>query len=306
MRLRSLGVDIAIDLCGHTEGSRPGILQLRPAPVQVNYLGFAGTMGADFIDYIVADRIVLPFDQQPHYSERIVHLPDCFLVSDATKAISAHSPSRREAGLPEQGFVFCCFNNSYKISAAVFDVWMRLLKRVEGSVLWLSQMGDRAAQNLRAAARARDVDPPRIVFAPRVQSMADHLARHRLADLFVDTPGYNAHTTASDALWAGLPVMTCLGSTFAGRVAASLLYAVGLPELVTDSMEDYEALALKLARDPALLQSLRQRLADNRRSQPLFDTDRFRRSIETAYGTMLETWKRGDAPQSFSVSEVGR
>ena len=302
--VHDLQVDIAIDLGGHTENSRPGILQPRPAPVQVNYLGYAGTMGADFIDYIVADRASLPLELEPYYAEKFVHLPDCFMVNDTTKAIAPDTPSRTAAGLPEQGFVFCCFNNSHKISASVFGAWMRLLKGVEESVLWLSQMNAGATENLRAAARAAGVDPGRLVFASRVPSMADHFARHRLADLFVDTTDYNAHTTANDALWAGLPVLTCPGTAFPGRIAASLVRAVGLPELVTTSLAEYEALALKLARDPVLLQSIRRKLAANRLTAPLFDIDRSRRHIETAYATMMDILQRGEKPRSFIVAEV--
>jgi protein O-GlcNAc transferase len=301
--MRRLGVDIAVDLGGHTENARPGVLRYRPAPVQVNYLGFAGTMGADFIDYIVADKVALPFEQQPHYAEKIVHLPDCFLVNDTTKAIS-RTPSRAEAGLPEGAFVYCCFNNAYKISREVFTVWMRLLGQVDGSVLWLSRLDRRACENLRAAARAAGIEAGRIVFAARTPAMADHFARQRLADLFLDTPGYNAHTTASDALWAGLPVLSLIGTTFQGRVAASLLYAVGLPELVTGTLGDYEALALKLARDPALLAGIRQRLAQNRLTYPLFDTARFTRHLERAYETMWDNARQGRGPQSFSVEPI--
>ncbi len=303
--IRGLEVDIAVDLVGHTENSRSGILGARPAPVQVAYLGFAGTLGADFIDYVIADKIVAPFEQQAHWSEKIVHLPDCYFVNDATKAIAAQTPSRAEAGLPERGFVFCCFNNSYKLSAPVFAVWMRLLNAIEGSVLWVSQPNQTAMTNLRAAAVAAGIAPERLIFAPRVAEMADHLARHRLADLFLDTLPYNAHTTASDALWAGLPVVTCQGETFAGRVATSLVHAVALPELAANSLEDYEVLALKLARDPALLRSVREKLAHNRLRAPLFDSDRFRRHIEAAYERMWETWQQGEAPQSFAVDPIG-
>jgi protein O-GlcNAc transferase len=303
--IRRLGVDIAVDLGGHTENARPAALRCRPAPVQVNYLGYAGTMGADFIDYIIADQVALPFEQQPHYAEKIVHLPDCFLVNDTTKTISPQTPTRAAAGLPESGFVFCCFNNAYKISAEIFGAWMRLLGKVDGSVLWLSQLDNRACDNLRAAARAAGVDPGRIVFAPRMPAMADHFARQRLADLFLDTPGYNAHTTASDALWAGLPVLTAIGTTFAGRVAASLLYAVGLPDLVTVTLDDYEALALKLAREPALLADIRQRLERNRLTYPLFDTERFARHIERAYETMWDNARQGRGPQGFAVEPIG-
>jgi predicted O-linked N-acetylglucosamine transferase (SPINDLY family) len=299
--INDLQVEIAIDLGGHTENSRSGILQARPAPVQVNYLGFAATMGAEFVDYIIADKVVLPFDQQPFYSEKIVHLPDSFLANDATRPIAPHPLPRERAGLPERAFVFCCFNNSFKISAEIFQVWLRLLGRVEGSVLWLSQQVPSAAATLRAAARAGGIDPDRIVFAPRLPSMAEHLARHRLADLFLDTPGYNAHTTASDALWAGLPVVTCAGTTFAGRVAASLLHSVGLPQLVTGTLADYEALALKLAGDPDALADARRTLGQNRLSYPLFDSDRFRRHIEQAYLTMLDIARENQGPRSFSV-----
>ena len=262
-----------MDLNGHTQGSRPAILGHRAAPVQVNYMGYPGTMGADFVDYIIADEIVLPIDQQPFYREKIVHLPDTYWACD-TKRTIGKSPSRAEALLPEPGFVFCCFNNNRKITSAMFDVWMRLLKAVPDSVLWLKKPNDAAGANLRQEAAARDVSPSRLVFAGDVPADV-HLARHALADLFLDTVPYNAHATASDALWAGLPVMTCLGQTFPGRVAASQLRAAGLPELVTTSLEDYEALALRLAHDPALLASYRSQLVQNRQSSVLFNTDLF-------------------------------
>jgi protein O-GlcNAc transferase len=298
--LNDLQVDIAIDLKGHTQNARPGILAHRPAPVQVSYLGYPGTMGADFIDYVIADKTVLPFDQQPFYAEKIVHLPDCYQVNDSRREIAARTPTRREAGLPEEGFVLCCFNNSYKITAPVFDVWMRLLSAVGGSVLWLLQDNSDAQENLCKEAAARGIDPTRLVFAGRLK-LEEHLARHRLADLFVDTLPVGAHTTASDALWAGLPLLTCRGASFVGRVAASLLYAAGLPELVTSDLGEYEALALRLATDASLLRGLRHRLAQNRAACPLFDTDRFRRHIEGAYTTMWELQQRGESPRSFSV-----
>ena len=199
-------VDIAIDLGGRTQDSRLGILAHRPAPVQATYLGYAGTTGAGFIDYVIADKTLLPFDQQPFYTEKIVHLPDCYQANDSTRQIAARTPTRSEAELPGDGFVFCCFNNNFKITRPVFDVWMRLLRAIEGSVLWLSQDNVEARENLRQAAAARGVDPERLIFARRVELDEEHLARHRLADLFVDTLPYNAHATASDALWAGLPV----------------------------------------------------------------------------------------------------
>jgi protein O-GlcNAc transferase len=298
--LCNLRIDIVVDLKGYCRDSRPGIFAFRPAPIQVSYLGFPGTMGVDFIDYIVADAVVLPFDRQPYYTEKIVHLPGCYQVNDRKRAIGARTPTRGEVGLPGEGFVFCCFNSNWKITPAVFDIWMRLLRAIEGSVLWLFCDNVGAEVNLRKEAAARGVDPARLVFAGRLP-IADHLARHRLADLFLDTLPCNAHTTASDALWAGLPVLTCRGGSFAGRVAASLLKAVGLPELVTHSLAEYEALALQLARDSAALASVKTKLAQNRMTCPLFETDQFRRHIEAAYMMMWELWQRGENPRSFSV-----
>jgi protein O-GlcNAc transferase len=298
--LRRLNVDIAVDLMGHTQLARPQILAHRPAPVQVNYLGYPGTMGAEFMDYVIADPIVLPLDQQPFYAESIVHLPDCYQVNDSKRTIAARTPSRREAGLPEQGFVFCCFNNAWKITKPFFEVWMRLLGAVDGSVLWLLRDNPDTEGNLRQEAQARGIDTARLVLAERLP-LEDHLARHRLADLFLDTLPYNAHTTASDALWAGLPVLTCRGLSFAGRVGASLLGAVGLPELVATDLPGYEALALKLATDAPALASIRQKLDRNRLTHPLFDTDRLCRHIEAAFTTMRDIRWRGELARPFSV-----
>jgi predicted O-linked N-acetylglucosamine transferase (SPINDLY family) len=300
--INDLQVDIVVDLNGHTQHGRPGILAFRPAPIQVSYLGFPGTTGADFIDYIIADAIVLPFDQQPHYTEHIVHLPDCFQVNDRKRTIASHTPTRQELALPTEGVVFCCFNNTWKITPPVFDVWMRLLKGVAGSVLWLRRDNQYAEANLRNEAAARGIDPARLVFAGPLPHHGDHLARYSLADLFLDTLPYNAHTTASDALWSGLPVLTCRGKTFAGRVAPSLLTAVGLPELSTDSLEEYEALALRLAIDRTLRSGFRERLRKNRLQCSLFDTNRFCQHIEAAYTTMWGLWQRGERPRSFSVA----
>ena len=299
--LRAGEFDIAIDLKGHTEGARPGILAHRPCPVQVGYLGYPGTIGAPWLDYILADAMVLPFDQQEFYSEKIVHLPHCYQANDSTRVVPALTLTRREAGLPEKGFVFCCFNAAWKITPACFDVWMRLLAAVPGSVLWLLEDNRVMPVHLRAAATARGIDPARLVFAPRAAPAA-HLARHGLADLFVDTLPYNAHTTASDALWAGLPLVTFLGKAFDGRVAASLLKAVGLPELVTDGTRDYEALALALARDPPRLAALRARLAANRAS-PLYDTARFCAALESAYTRMMEISCKHAGAESFTVTD---
>jgi protein O-GlcNAc transferase len=298
--LRTLEVDIAIDLKGYTRGARPGILSHRPCPVQVNYLGYPGTMGAPFIDYIIADSTVLPANLHSSFTEKIVLLPDCYQANDSKRAMPVGSLTRREAGLPEEGFVFCCFNNNWKITASMFDVWMRLLNAVPDSVLWLFEDNASARRNLCEEAAARGVDPQRLVFAQRV-GPKEHLARHLLADLFLDTLPYNAHTTASDALWMGLPLVTCLGASFPGRVAGSLLRAIGLPELIANNVDAYEALALKLARDTVLLRSIRSRLEENRLSMPLFDTDRFRRHIEKAYMTMWERSQHGDAAQAFCV-----
>ena len=261
--LRESEIDIAVDLKGFTANSRTGILALRPAPVQVNYLGYPGTMGAPYIDYIIADRHVIPPDHDIHYTEKVVRLPDAYQVNDATRRIAEPAPTRAEAGLPEAGFVFCCFNSNYKITPEIFAVWMRLLERVPGSVLWLLEGNPLASENLRAEAKRRGVAPDRLIFAPTLPADL-HLARHRLADLFLDTRPVNAHTTASDALWAGLPLVTCVDDAFAGRVAASLLHAVGLPELVARDLEQYEAIALRVATTSSLRSELRARLAQNR------------------------------------------
>jgi protein O-GlcNAc transferase len=301
--IRRRKVDIAIDLKGLTQDSRPAILASRPAPVQITYIGFPGPMGADFIDYVIADPIVLPFEQQPFYTEKIVQLPDCYQVNDSRRAIAPTAPTRRDAGLPERGLVFCCFNNNWKITPPLFDVWMRLLRTVEDSVLWLIRDNEAAAANLRRQAAERGINPQRLVFAEHA-ALEDHLARHALADLFLDTLLYNAHTTASDALWTGLPIVSCLGESFSGRVAASLLHAVGLADLVTTNLTDYEALALRLAQDPSALKAVRERLKTNRNSFPLFDTDRFRRHIESAYTTMWDIYKRGEPPRGFRIEPI--
>jgi predicted O-linked N-acetylglucosamine transferase (SPINDLY family) len=275
--------DIAVDLNGHTHGARTGIFAHRPAPVQVNYLVYPGTMGAPFMDYILADRIVLPLDQQAFCSEKIVHLPNCYQANDGARALMP-APGRAEAGLPPEGFVFCSLNNGWKITRRMFEIWMRLLEQVEGSVLWL--LDGPHAPNLRREAASRGIESSRLIFAPKLPP-EQHLARHQLADLFLDTLPYGAHTSCSDALWAGLPVITYYGKAFPGRVAASLLKAVDLPELVTTSLADYEAKALELAKNPALLTATKQKLLRNRRTTPLYDSERFRQGIEAAYEAML-------------------
>lgn len=298
--LRDWEIDIAVDLKGFTNGARPQVLACRPTPIQVNYLGFPGTMGAQYMDYILADRHVIPPESQGDYSEKVVYLPECYQVNDFTRKVATCTPTRVELELPEQGFVFCCFNNSYKVTPQFFDIWMRLLRRVDGSVLWLIQENHAAVRNLRREAVSRGIAPERLIFAPRAP-VEEHLARHRFAELFLDTLPCNAHTTASDALWAGLPVLTCVGSSFAGRVAASLLHAVGFPELITSSPAEYEERAFKLATTPALLTQIRARLANKRGTCPLFDTERFSRHLEQAYTTMWERARRGEPPAAFAV-----
>jgi predicted O-linked N-acetylglucosamine transferase (SPINDLY family)/SAM-dependent methyltransferase len=286
--MREMEIDIAVDLAGYTADSRTEIFAYRPVPVQVNYLGYPGTMGTDYMDYILADRQVIPEDYQRFYTEKVAYLPDTYLPTDASVEISERTPSRAECGLPESGIVFCSFSHDYKINPAMFTVWMRLLQQTPGSVLWLMSRGDTAQLNLMLQAEERGVDPSRLVFANRVPRVEDHLARYRQADLFLDTHPYNAHTTAADALMAGLPVVTYRGDAFPSRVAGSLLHAIGLPELITHSLEEYEALVLKLAQDRLLLADAKARLAANKAIYPLFDTDRFCRSLEAAYIQMYD------------------
>jgi predicted O-linked N-acetylglucosamine transferase (SPINDLY family) len=301
--LREMQVDIAVDLKGHTDHARPGIFAMRGCDIQVSYMGHAGTTGADFIDYVIADDTVIPDNLAQHYSEKVIRLPDTYWVNDRRHKPSDAAPTRAEAGLPDQGFVFCCFNQNVKITPAVFAVWMRLLQQVDGSVLWLLQTNDLAAENLKKTAAAQGVSPERIVFAKRAK-IGDHLARHRLADLFLDTLPYNAHTTAADALRVGLPLVTCMGETFASRVCASLLRAAGAPHTITTSLEDYETLALKLARDTTALAELRSKLAGVMTSR-LFDTDRFRLHMEAAYVTILDRHRRGEGPADIRIAPIG-
>ena len=296
----ALEIDLAIDLKGFTTDSRTSIFARRLAPVQINYLGYPGTMGAPYIDYIIADRTVIPEEHRAFYSEKIVYLPNTYQANDATRHISDRKFTRIELGLPQSEFVFCCFNNNYKITPHIFDCWMRILKKVEGSVLWLFEDNKAVASNLRNEAAAREVDCERLVFASRV-SPSDHLARHRCANLFLDTLPCNAHTTASDALWAGLPVLTCLGETFAGRVAASLLNAIGLPELITTTLEAYEQTAIDLAVHPEKLAIINRKLDENRLTTPLFDTKLFTKHIEAAYAAMYQRHQAGLAPDHIFV-----
>lgn len=284
--LRQWEIDIAIDLGGHTSGARPWVLAHRPAPVQAKYMGYPGTSGGDFIDYLIADRMVVPKDQEQFFSEKIALLPDTLWVTDTKRDVPG-AQSRAQAGLPQTGFVFCCFNHNWKITPPVFDIWMRLLGQIDGSVLWLLEGNTSIRDNLRKEAQARGVAPDRLIFAART-TPEQHLARQQLADLFLDTLPYNAHTTASDALWVGLPLITTPGHSFPARVAASILKAAELPELIAQDLAAYEALALKLARDPAMLNAIREKLTSNRNRLPLFDTQRFTHNLEALYRQMLE------------------
>jgi protein O-GlcNAc transferase len=297
---RSMEVDIAIDLKGFTQDGRTGIFAHRAAPIQVNYLGYPGTMGADYIDYIVADPTLIPEENKPHYREKLVYLPNSYQVNDRKRPISDSALDRAELGLPPTGFVFCCFNNNFKITQSVFECWMRILMQVEGSVLWLLADNKWAAKNLKSKALAAGVNEERIIFGQRLP-LGDHLARLRSADLFLDTLPYNAHTTASETLWAGLPVLTCKGEAFASRVAASLLNAVGLPELVTTTLEAYEALAIDLARHPDQLAAIKQKLAGNRITSPLFDTELFAKHLEAAYAAIYERYQADLAPDDIYI-----
>ncbi|WP_157050477.1 tetratricopeptide repeat protein [Herbaspirillum rhizosphaerae] len=297
---RDIGIDIAVDLKGYTQDSRIGIFACGAAPVQVSYLGYPGTLGAPYIDYLIGDKVITPDAAATHYSEQIVRLPHSYQINDRTRAIAERSFSRSELGLPEDAFVFACFNNHYKITPQVFDIWMRILGKVAGSVLWLFGDTPTVIANLRAEAKQRGIDADRLVFAPQME-LALHLARHRQADLFLDTCNYNAHTTASDALWVGLPVLTRIGNTFSGRVAASLLHAVGLPELVTTSVAEYEERALALAADRERLAGYRQHLLANRLSATLFDSGLFTRHIENAYRYMHQRRVAGLPPAAYDV-----
>jgi predicted O-linked N-acetylglucosamine transferase (SPINDLY family) len=289
---RNLNIDIAVDLKGFTQDSRTRIFSYRAVPIQVNYLGYPGTMGAEYMDYIVADITLIPPDSQSYYSEKVVYLPNSYQVNDRKRAISDKQFTRQDLGLPENEFVFCCFNNNYKILPATFASWMRILRAVDGSVLWLFKDNPLVVENLKKESGKQGIAANRLVFAERLP-LPEHLARHRQADLFLDTLPYNAHTTASDALWTGLPVLTLMGQSFASRVAASLLNAIGLPELITNTQEEYEALAIELATNPQKLVEIKLKLANNRLTTPLFDTPLFTKNLEAAYLKIHERYFAG-------------
>jgi len=303
--VRRLEADIAVDLTGYTAGCRPGIFARRPAPVQVSYLGYIGTSGTSFMDYLIADRVSVPPTAENFYSERIVRMPRSFLPPDDSEPIAARVPPRSELGLPEEAFVFCAFSNSYKFNPTTFDSWMRFLREVPGSVLWLRDGGAAMRTNLARESHARGVDPRRLVFAPKVAAMQDHLARHRQADLFLDTWPFAGHATARDALWAGLPVLTLVDESFASRVAASLLTCLNLPELITDHRAEYEECALSLARDRNKLAALRSRLSQSLRAEKVFDTALYCRHLEYAYTMMWRRSEQGIGPVSFDVPIEG-
>jgi predicted O-linked N-acetylglucosamine transferase (SPINDLY family) len=299
--MREMEIDVAVDLAGYTADSRTDVFGHRPVPAQANFLGYPGTLGTGFMDYIIADQHVIPPEHQRFYNEKVVYLPDAYLPTDASVKISERTPTRQECGLPETGIVFCSFSHDYKINPPLFDMWMRLLAQVPGSVLWLMSRSQVSQANLRKEAQARGIDPARLVFAGRVPLVEDHMARYRQADIFLDTHPYNAHTTAADALMAGLPVVTFMGGAFPARVAGSLLHAMGLPELVADSPAGYEALALKLATDPGLLDSIKAKVRAHRDTHALFDTERFCRNLEAIYVAMWRQTELGGAVDALSA-----
>ena len=300
---RELCIDIAVDLKGLTQDARLNIFSYKAAPIQVSYLGYPGTLGADYIDYLIADKTLIPKESQEHYSEKIVYLPYSYQVNDSHRAIASKQFTKQELGLPKDSFVFCCFNNNYKITPDVFDAWVRILTAVDASVLWLFEDNQTAATNLRKEAALRGLDPSRLIFAKHMY-LPEHLARHKAADLFLDTFHCNAHTTASDALWAGLPVLTCMGESFASRVAASLLFAIGLPELVTETTTDYEALAIELATNFNKLKAIKDTLESNRLTTPLFDTALFARHIEAAYIEMYDRYQAVLPPDHIYITDL--
>jgi predicted O-linked N-acetylglucosamine transferase (SPINDLY family) len=293
-------VDIAVDLKGYTTGARPGVFSLGAAPIQINYLGYPGTMGTKFIDYIIADTVLIPECNKNYFSEKIIYLKNSYQVNDSKRHISEKKISRADFFLPENKFVFCCFNNNFKILPTTFDLWARILSKVPDGVLWLLEDNLLAKKNLVFQAESRGIAKDRLIFADRID-LSEHLARHHLADLFLDTLPCNAHTTASDSLWAGLPVITHLGETLAGRVAGSLLMAIGLPELITHSPREYENLAVELATDPLKLKQIQEKLARNRVSSTLFDANAFTRGLEEAFIKIYRRYQIGLPPENLYI-----
>ena len=297
---RSLQIDIAVDLGGHTQASRTGIFSYQAAPIQASYIGYLGTMGSEYYDYLLADKTIIPDELQKFYFEKIAYLPS-YQVNDRKRTISERQFTREELRLPETGFVFCCFNDNVKILPTTFDSWMRILNAVEGSVLFLYADNEWSKANLIKEACLCGIDSARLIFGGRIPT-EEYLARYRVCDLFLDTFPYNAGTTASDALWVGLPVLTLMGQSFASRMAASLLNAIGLSELITTTQEEYEALAIELALNPKKLAYIKLKLANNRLTAPLFDTPLFTKNLEAAYIKMYEHCKAGLEPQDISIA----
>ena len=300
---REIGIDIAVDLTGLTNLSRTDIFSYRAAPIQVNYLGYPGTMAAEYIDYIIADRTLIPVESQKHYSEKIVYLPNSYLINSSKREIAKKIFTKEEFNLPKERFVFCCFNSSYKITPDTFDGWMRILKAVKGSVLWLLQDNRTTILNLLKEAQVRGIDSNRLIFVKKINPFSEHLARYQLADLFLDTLPYNAHVTASDALWAGLPVLTCIGDSFASRVAASLLNTIELPELITRTKEQYEAKAIELGNNPEKLTAIKNKLERNRLTTALFNTTKFTNYIQAAYRQMYENYQADLPPRNIYIED---
>lgn len=298
---RELGIEIAVDLGGHTTNARTSVFAYRAAPIQINYLGYAGTMGTAFHDYIIADKTVLPESHLPFYTEKVAYLPNSYMVDDSKRVASSTEITRRELGLPDHAFVFCCFNNDFKLNEQVIHSWSNILLNTPNSVLWLSENNAFFKTNLHSQLQGRGIDPARLIFAKRVEAMPDHLARLQLADLFLDTYPYNAHASAVDSLKAGIPVLTLLGNSFAARVAASLLKAIALPELITHSQAEYESLAIDLATHPEKIDDLKKRLLIHSRTQPLFDTALYTKHIEAAFKQMYARYQAKLAPENIDI-----
>jgi len=298
---REMGVDIAIDLNGGTAGNRIPVFANRAAPIQINYLGYPGTMGAQCFDYIISDATVIPVESQNYYSEKIIYLPNCYLPYDSTRQISKLEKDKADFELPSDAFVYCCFNASYKITPKVFESWMRILKATDGSVLWLSSQNQWATANLKRETEKRGINQNRLIFAEKLPSMADHLARQQLADLFLDTSPYNAHTTALDALWAGLPILTCPGESFASRAASSALRVIDMPELIADSLEHYESIAIELAKNPTKIKEIKEKIERNKFTSRLFDTKTYTSHLETAYKIIYERYHKDSLPEHIYI-----
>lgn len=301
---KNLEIDIAVDLNGHTLNSRPEIFEIGCASIQVNYLGYPGTTGSDSIDYIIADKIVIPIDSQKNFSENIIYLPNSYQANDSNRSINLLNFTKEELALPKDHFIFCCFNNKSKITPQVFDNWMNILKNVNNSIIWLlGSDNEISSQNLKNEAKKRNIDPSRLIFAPRAEYKY-YLSRYQCADLFLDTFPFNAHTTASDALWSGIPVLTLQGKSFASRVASSLLSAIGLPELITYTYEDYKNKAIEIANSNAKLNEIKKKLKFNKNKQPLFDTDKYTKNLESAYKLIFDRHQKKEKPDNFEIIDI--